>query len=670
MNSDSYDGDIGSFLGEAEELVASMYETIGTLGRGSAPRPSDVNALFRATHTLKGLAGMLDFQALQALSHGLEDLLGALRLGKMAWSPAILEVVSEGIDHLRESVEALSTGSTASLDFGPFLAAIERTLEDGGQGAGAPAVDLPEEVRRTLTEYEEARLAACLGSGQQVLELTFQIAFTEFASVGKELSETLEASGEIITKLPAPGSPGGTEQRFLYLFATADAAIEEALPDLFGSRLLSVRSVAAPGAPEVSAAAATREDTADEGDPGLSAERSRGATASVRIEIATLDALTTLVGALFAERSRLHEIGRRLRDLDGPTTEVQALDASIQTLEKRVSELQRALMTVRLVPIGQIWNRLRRIVAGYTRSSGKRIRLALDGGDTKLDKVIVEKLVDPLIHLIRNAMDHGIEPPGDRRTLGKPEEGLVALVAAPRGSQIQVTVKDDGRGIPWERVRARAAERGLLADPDRATIDDLTGVLFLPGFSTASAVTDVSGRGVGMDVVKKNLADVNAFVDVRSSEGKGTEITVTLPITLAIFQALLCEVQERLFAIPLSSVLENLRIETGRLPTLSGKAVIPHRGQEIPVRELARLLRLPSSDDRGANGHRYVVVVGSAERRLALVVDRIRGQREIVTRPLGRLLAKVPGIAGGAVVGERSLALVLDVGSLAAERDL
>ena len=322
-------------------------------------------------------------------------------------------------------------------------------------------------------------------------------------------------------------------------------------------------------------------------------------------------------------------------------------------------------MTVRLVPIEQLWGRLRRIVQGYSRSSGKRIKLTLEGGDTKLDKVIVEQLADPLIHIIRNAIDHGLEFPEDREEMGKTAEGHVLVKAAPRGSQIVLIIKDDGRGIDWERVREKAADRKLFKDPAGASEKELSQIIFEPGFSTAAKVTDLSGRGVGLDVVRKNLSEVNGYIDLQSRRFEGTEFTITLPITLAIFQSLLIEVEGRTFAIPLSSVMENIRLEADAVQTLEGRDIIRHRGSEIQVVDLGTALHLRSAAPTGS-AHRYFVIVGTAEKRLALTVDSIRGQREIVTKPLGQL--EVPGIAGGALVGESNLALVIDIGAIIAER--
>lgn len=665
------DGELSSFLGESEELVASLYETLGKVEPGAAPRQGDINALFRATHTLKGLAGMLDFQSLQTVAHHMEDLLGTVRLGKLPWTDQVSEVVAQGVDHIRAMLDGIAAGSGDARDVSGYIATIARAQEAPGAATTVLSVDVPDEIRATFTEYEESRLLTSVREGMTIVEIVFRVKLAEFARVGQEIADGLEASGEIITKLPAPGGGGG-ELLFIYLVAVTDPGFEEALPELFGDRVVSHRRVAASlgagGAPPAPVAETPLAmDDAAEGAEAEGPATGKAASATVRIELATLESLTAVVGGLLVEKAQLEDIARRIREKHGDAPPYPDLLRTIRDVEKRVLELQRSLMTVRLVPIAQMWSRLRRIVQSYTRASGKRIGLVLEGGDTKLDKVIVEKLADPLVHIIRNAIDHGIEPLSERVTLGKDPQGTVVLKASPRGSQIVVSVKDDGRGIDWEVVARKAAERGLLRDPVAPTERELLEALFHPGFSTAEKVTDLSGRGVGLDVVRRNLAEVNGILEVKSARHEGTEFQITLPITLAIFQSLIVDVEQRTFAIPLSAVLENLRVPASAIQTLEGRAVIHHRGAEILVTDLGEALRLrprPPDDQ----GNRYLVVVGSAEKRLALRVDAVRGQREIVTKSLGRLLSGVPGMAGGALVGERQMALVLDVNALVAER--
>lgn len=668
------DGELSSFIGESEELIASLYETLGRIEPGGSPRQGDINALFRATHTLKGLAGMLDFMNLQTVAHHMEDLLGGVRLGKVAWSDQVSEVVAQGVDHIRAMLDGIAAGTGDGHDVAGYVAVVERAQEAPGALSATLTVDVPEEIRQTFTEYEESRLLHSVRSGMTIVEIVFRVKLSEFAKVGQEIAEVLEASGEIITKLPAPGGAGG-ELLFIYLVAVTDPGFEEALPELFGERVVSHRAVAAAlGAGSPSPAVAPPAEALDDVamDAGAEAEGpalGKAASATVRIELQTLESLTAVVGGLLVEKAQLEDVARRYRERFGDAPPYPDLVRTIREMEKRVLELQRSLMTVRLVPIAQMWSRLRRIVQGYTRASGKRIGLVLEGGDTRLDKVIVEKLADPLVHIIRNAIDHGIEPLSERVTLGKEPQGTVVLSAAPRGSQIVVSVKDDGRGIDWDVVARKATERGLLRDPENATERDLLEALFHPGFSTAEKVTDLSGRGVGLDVVRRNLSEVNGLLEVRSVRHEGTEFLITLPITLAIFQSLLVDVEGRTFAIPLAAVLENLRLPASAIQTLEGRAVIQHRGAEIPVTDLGEALRLRSRDRSDDGGNRYLVVVGSAEKRLALRVDAVRGQREIVTKSLGKLLSGVPGMAGGALVGEQQMALVLDVNALVAERE-
>jgi len=369
------------------------------------------------------------------------------------------------------------------------------------------------------------------------------------------------------------------------------------------------------------------------------------------------------VGELHIIKSELGRIAADLRGQQGFTGVAVNLTKAYKNLERRLNEIQEGILDVRMVPIGQIFTRLAQTVRKYAREAGKEIDLEVLGEETELDKLMVEDLADPLMHLIRNAIDHGIDTPEARRAQGKPQRGIVRLTAFPKGNHVVITVEDDGNGIDPQRVLAKAREKGLVEDEldverDRKEVLDL---IFLPGFTTNETVTEISGRGVGMDVVKRNVSRLSGMIDIETELGAGTAFSLTLPITLAIIKALIIEANGRRFAVPLGSVLEILRVQPGQIETIERREVMAIRNETVPLLRIADAFDLPGTAQQGSL---FVVLVGLAERRLGLVVDRLRGQQEIVIKPLGSRLADTPGIAGATELGDKVVVLVLDVESL------
>jgi len=319
------------------------------------------------------------------------------------------------------------------------------------------------------------------------------------------------------------------------------------------------------------------------------------------------------------------------------------------------------VIEVRMVPIGQIFTRLSQAVRKYAVEVGKDIELEMLGEDTELDKLVVEDVSDPLMHLIRNSIDHGIESVEERSRREKPPKGKILLNAFPKGNKVVITVEDDGGGIDLERVRKKAIEKGIISESMDLSNRDIIDLIFLPGFSTKEQVSEVSGRGVGMDVVKKNVAKLSGVIEIDTSVGRGTKISITLPITLAIIRALIAKVSGETFAIPLSSVIETLMVAPERIDTVEKREVISLRGETLPLLRLDRVFLLPES---AAGENVYVVVVGSAQRRLGFVVDKLAGQQEIVIKSMGDKLRNLPGLAGATELGDNEIVLVLDVESI------
>jgi two-component system chemotaxis sensor kinase CheA len=394
----------------------------------------------------------------------------------------------------------------------------------------------------------------------------------------------------------------------------------------------------------------------------------RSLTQTVRVDIRKLDNLMNVVGELAIVRGALARLAERLR-AEGDRRITAELLRLHRSFDRRLAEMQAGILEVRMVPLGQVFERLARVVRQIGREMGKDIRLVITGAETEIDKLIVEELSDPLMHMIRNAIDHGIEAAPRRVEVGKPVAGTIALNAYQKGNHVMIEVEDDGRGIDGEAVVAKAVKLGKISADDARELgrEEILGLVFLPGLSTRTTVDDVSGRGVGMDIVKTNIGRLGGIIDVQSEPGIGTKMTITLPITLAIVSALMVDVAGHAFAIPLSTVSEALSLDAGGTRLLDGREVITLRGATLPLCRLERVLKLVRPPGQSAPHRSYVVVVSLGNRRLGLVLDHLVGQQDIVIKPLGRSLDGVRGFAGATELGDQRVGLVIDAAAIVDE---
>jgi two-component system chemotaxis sensor kinase CheA len=342
---------------------------------------------------------------------------------------------------------------------------------------------------------------------------------------------------------------------------------------------------------------------------------------------------------------------------------VRALSETLAQLNLVTTDLQLAVMKTRMLPIKKVFAKLPRMVRDLSQKLGKQVRLELHGEETELDKSVADEIGDPLVHLVRNAIDHGIEMPSERQQKGKAGEGVLRILASQEGNSIVIRIQDDGRGIPLEKVKAKALGRGLISEAELATMEprEIVNLIFLPGFSTAEKVTDVSGRGVGMDVVRTNIRKINGSVEVESEQGRGSQIIIKLPLTIAIIQALMVEVERSIFAIPLSSVIEAVRITKNDIKTINGREVLHLRDRVLPLIRLAQEFEIPPDPDRSRF---YVVVAALGDRRVGVVVDELRSQEEVVIKSIWDYLENVKGVSGATITGEGKVVLILDISEL------
>ena len=671
---------IREFLGESEEILEKLNLDLVLLGDGIESGESDpelLNSIFRGAHSLKGLAGMFGFADISDLAHHMENLLDRLRLGKVILDGILVEVLFEAIDLLTRLVQGKGETEDFTLDTAPLLDRIEAIL--GGRSAGTATAgegNIPQEILSVLTEYEEHRLQENLRKGRNLLRVQATFSLTTFDQELAELTEALKQQGEVISTLPCVGDISERIAFQILLGSASDVAtITTSLNrDDLRIELLSAGQASAvvpakgPSPKDELAAEPFREELAggvegarDGGDGGASL---RSISRTVRVDIDKLDQLMNIVGELVLSKSAIADLGQRLRS--GADSElVGSLQKATRILERRLDELQKGVMEVRMVPIVQLFEKMTRIVRRVAGEQGKKVTLDLRGADTELDKLIIEDLSDPLMHIIRNAIDHGIELPEERLASGKPEKATICLWASQKGNHVVIEVSDDGRGIDPEMVRRKAVQKGLVAANAELSREDVYDLILTPGFSTRDEVSELSGRGVGLDVVRNNIAALSGMLELDSDLGQGTSIAITLPITLAIIKALIIESCGRTYAIPINSVLETLMLEPGAIRSIEKREMIELRQSTLPLLRLDDVFRLPQAARN--DGRFFTVVVGLAEKRMGIVADQLLGQQDVVIKSLGNTLSFVRGIAGAADLGNQQTILVLDVGGLMGE---
>lgn len=652
------------FTSEAEELLDTLSRDLVEFeSQGKNVRPELVNKIFREVHSLKGLAGMLGFGDISDLSHSLEDMLDRLRMGKIEITKDLIDLLYDSVDSLNRLVIAINDPSMAGLvDMTGLTRRIHQIISAQPERDDENPfceLTLDEQTQKSLTEYEEHRLLENVRSGKHILALEVTFDFTDFDEKLRALTQNLSEAGEVISTLPAipTGEINGIAFRLLY-GSVLDAAAVQALAPEAQVTSLRKQSIAAPLAEELHAIAAANEMGAVDEEMSL-----RSLSQTVRVDIARLDHVMNIVGELIIEKTQLESLARAL-SAEQNRLAAHELGKIGRNLDRKLNELQKSVIEIRMVPVGQIYSKLSRTVRKVARELNKEIELNLRGEDTELDKMMVDELTDPLMHIIRNALDHGIEPPEERRAAGKNPVGRITLNAYQQGNSVVLDVIDDGRGIDPERVRKVALSRGLIGDKDVVDMARAQELMFTAGFSTAAEVSEISGRGVGLDVVKKNIQDLKGTIEVVSELGKGTTFRISLPITLAIIQALIVEAAGEKFAVPLTSVEESLRIHSRDIRTVERKEVFTLRDFTLPLLRLSDAFGLENEREETPDTKWFIVVTRAGEKTVGLVVDSLVRQQEVVIKSIGERLKTVPGIAGATEIGESDIVLVVDVGSL------
>ncbi len=598
------------FILEAQEISDRLGEQLVSLEQ--APQDTDqLNAVFRGFHTLKGGAGFLGIQAMVELCHAAEETLGMARSGQATLQAHHFDAAQQSLDYLQSMLDSVSAGTE------PGYAPPELIAQFDVNGPATPA---------------PAAATTASSGGEMITD-------DEFEALLDQLH-----GGAAPTAIAAPKKDDGL---------IGEDEFEALLDQLHGGAVPGAKAVAAAPAPRAVAAPAAPMAKPAPAKPVAEAEH------TVRVDTKRLDAIVNLIGELVLSRNRLKTLRARLHD--------EELDRAVSTLDIATARLQSAVMRTRMQPVGKVFSRFPKVARDVARSLKKEVELELIGAETELDRNLVEALADPLVHLVRNAIDHGVEMPDLREAQGKPRSGHVRLSAQQEGDYVSIEVQDDGAGIDPERLRQKAREKGLI-DPEaaaRLSSEECLHLVFLPGFSTKQQVTDISGRGVGMDVVQSRIRELSGQIQIQSELGRGSRFMIRVPLTLAILPTLLVQAGEDVYALPLARVMEVLHAPNTSLGWFDGRAVLDRKSHTLALVDLRHWLDvepMPSS-------LLTIVVLQAGEARFGLVVDQVRGREEVVIKPLPKALRGLRGYAGATLIGDGRMALILDVDGLRTHHD-
>jgi two-component system, chemotaxis family, sensor kinase CheA len=630
-----------SFLAEAEEHLQVIEHSVLELDvdlQSGEPDARRLRELFRATHTIKALAAMLEFEPLVELSHRLESILRALEKRTLPFNQTVVDGLVDGARALSSLVDDVRAEREL-----PFPAPLLQQLDSLAKLAASPSP--PEPSEDALTAYERNQIDSALASGNNVYEVRFTpTAETVQRGVSiNSVREEMERLGQVVRIRPEMTPESGGIVFVILVVTNEPASTVAARTGLDESLIHTV----------------TGERPADQ--PAQTAAAVAPRSSVVRVEIGRLDELMRLLGELVITRSRIARATSEL-EMDARRDTIYSLQESSHQMERQLRSLREAIMRVRIVQVREAFGRMPLAVRDSARAANKRVRLEMAGEETEVDKMLVDRLIDPLMHLVRNAVDHGIETPEQRRARGKPEEGTVRLSAHQSGDWIVIQVSDDGRGIDRDRVAEKAASLGFSPEEVRSSDDALLRALCHPGLSTREEAGRTSGRGVGMDVVRQRVREINGTLDLSTRPGSGSTFTLRLPLTLLIVEALIARSGGQRFAIPISTVEEVAEIARDGIVYFNGSRIVQHRGDVLPLLHLNQVFHLQEERLERPYHHALILIVGGV--RWAVTLDQMVGEQEVVVKTLSDDLARTPGVIGATDLGDGELALILDIAEL------
>ena len=673
------------FLDESHEHLQSLNEGLLRLEE-NMEEISVVNDIFRNAHTLKGMSATMGFAKIAELTHEMEDVLDLVRKEQLKLNEDIMDTLFKCLDSLEQMVDSVGNGEAEDVvdvsDLVAKLSSISKGTPPpaaapaaGGAAAAPAAGDASGGAGSDLgiddIDLDVMKKAKDAGMNVFHVKVTLMESCVLKAARSVMVMHALDEIGDVIKSVPPAEDleQEKFERSFDIVLATAsdaeavtnaidtvseieDIGVEELDPDA-----LAKPAEPAPAAPAAAAAPAPKKAAAPAKKEGAkaAAPKKQHQSQSVRVDIEKLDTLMNLMGELVINKVRLEQIGQTHRMSD--------LMETLEQMDRVTGDLQNIVMKVRMVPVSAVFNRFPRMVRDVSKELGKEINLTIEGEETELDRTVIDEIGDPIMHLLRNSLDHGVESPDAREAKGKPRVGEVGLIARHEGNNVVIMITDDGAGIDASKIRRKAVEKGMITQDEADRLDDADAVrlIFLPGFSTAEQITDISGRGVGMDVVRSKIEALSGHVDVETHIDEGSIFKIKLPLTLAIIQAMLVRVQEEMYAIPLTSIDSTVNIEPTDIQTIQNKEVIVLRGEIIPIVRMEEALQVPHVKD---SEELFVVVVHAGEAKAGIVVDNLIGQQEIVIKTLGNLFAGLKLFGGATVLGDGRVALILDVATM------
>ncbi|WQY34899.1 chemotaxis histidine kinase/response regulator CheAY2 [Helicobacter pylori] len=642
------------FLIEAFEMNEQLDQDLVELEHN--PEDLDLlNRIFRVAHTIKGSSSFLNLNILTHLTHNMEDVLNRARKGEIKITPDIMDVVLRSIDLMKTLLVTIrDTGSDTNNgkenEIEEAVKQLQAITSQNLEGAKEGTKEAPkkenqeEEKKENIKENQENKAKApntANPASDNPLADEPDLDYTNMSA------EEVEAEIErLLNKRQEADKERRAQKK------------QEAKPKQEVAPKTETPKTETPKAPKTETKAKAKADTEENKAPSIGVEQ------TVRVDVRRLDHLMNLIGELVLGKNRLIRIYGDVEERYDGEKFLEELNQVVSSISAVTTDLQLAVMKTRMQPVGKVFNKFPRMVRDLSRELGKSIELIIEGEETELDKSIVEEIGDPLIHIIRNSCDHGIEPLEERRRLNKPETGKVQLSAYNEGNHIVIKISDDGKGLDPVMLKEKAIEKGVISERDAEGMSDREAfnLIFKPGFSTAKVVSNVSGRGVGMDVVKTNIEKLNGIIEIDSEVGVGTTQKLKIPLTLAIIQALLVGVQEEYYAIPLSSVLETVRISQDEIYTVDGKSVLRLRDEVLSLVRLSDIFKVDAILE--SNSDVYVVIIGLADQKIGVIVDYLIGQEEVVIKSLGYYLKNTRGIAGATVRGDGKITLIVDVGAM------
>ncbi|MEC0310253.1 chemotaxis protein CheA [Paenibacillus lautus] len=674
------------FIDESNDHLQSLNENMLQL----ESNPDDigiVQIIFRSAHTLKGMAATMGYEDLASLTHQMENVLDLVRNEKLKMQDFIFDTLFKSLDALESMVQDITEGGDGKADVSSIVASLQSIVRGEGASTGGGAAEGDNSVVAVqgieLDEFQFSVLDQSISEGHKVLYI--QVTLREDCQLkavrAYMVFETLERSGEIVKTYPdVQEIEQGEFDRVFSLYYITQRETQDIESQILGVSEIETTTVVALDHESLQQMVQESAATAEAVQPQVS-EAAPAATASpeakstsapvkgskaparnagggnpsrtIRVDIERLDVLMNLFSELLIDRVRLEQLASESKN--------QELTDTVEHMSRVSSDLQNIVLKLRMVPVDTVFNRFPRMVRDLAKTLDKKIDLIITGAETELDRTVIDEIGDPLVHLLRNSADHGVEPVADRIAAGKPETGTVHLRAFHSGNNVFIEIEDDGRGIYRDKILKNALAKGVVTEAEAATMtdDEVNQLLFAPGFSTAEKISDVSGRGVGLDVVKSKIVALGGNVTIYSTPGKGTNFSVQLPLTLSIIAAMLIRMGSEKYAIPLSSIVETGIIKRGQIKHVHGSRMIQFRESLIPVISLSRLFEVPDFDEE-LEDETEIVVIRKGDRLAALTIDDFIGQSEIVIKNLGKYLPAIQGVSGATILGDGQVALIID----------